>query len=426
MTLLPTLQSLTSAARLNAACFCITLEREALMAALDRDAGVAGFSATHLATRPHLFSDVATFVRADDLKKMQAVVAAVENVVRLPAYQAEVLQRASEIARADHGPLGAFMGYDFHLGEEGDPKLIEINTNAGGAFLNAMLLRAQRACCPEVERSLIDVLAADFEAEVLTMFRHEWELQRGDRPLRRVAIVDDDPERQYLYPEFLLARQLFRRAGLEASIADGAALRYEQGKLLAEGEPVDLVYNRLVDFDLSRPEHDALRRAYEDGAVVITPNPRAHALHADKRNLVTLADAERLAGWGVAPADLATLKSLPTAMPVTAANADEMWRSRRNWFFKPTAGHGGKAVYRGDKLTRGVWADVLGGNYIAQSISPPSLRTIRLDGVEADCKMDVRLFTYEGRLLLMAARLYQGQTTNFRTVGGGFAPVFVV
>jgi hypothetical protein len=26
---------------------------------------------------------------------------------------------------------------------------------------------------------------------------------------------------------------------------------------------------------------------------------------------------------------------------------------------------------------------------------------------------------------LVAARLYQGQTTNFRTPGGGFAPVFV-
>jgi hypothetical protein len=426
MTLLPTLQSRTSAARLNAACFCITLEREVLLSAFDRDAGVTDFGATHLASRPHLFSDVSTFVRADDLKKMQAVVAAIESVVRLDAYQSEVLARAPEIARADHGPLGAFMGYDFHLGEEEDPKLIEINTNAGGALLNAMLLRAQRACCPEVERSLMDVLAADFEAEVFAMFRHEWELQRGDRPLRRVAIVDDDPERQYLYPEFLLAQQLFRRAGLEASITDGAALRYEHGVLLADGEAVDLVYNRLVDFDLSRPEHDALRRAYEDGAVVITPNPRAHALHADKRNLVTLADAERLAAWGVAPADLAALKSLPTAMPVTAANADQMWRSRRSWFFKPTAGHGGKAVYRGDKLTRGAWADVLRGNYIAQSISPPSQRTIRLDGVEADCKMDVRLFTYEGRLLLMAARLYQGQTTNFRTVGGGFAPVFVV
>jgi hypothetical protein len=26
---------------------------------------------------------------------------------------------------------------------------------------------------------------------------------------------------------------------------------------------------------------------------------------------------------------------------------------------------------------------------------------------------------------LVVARLYQGQTTNFRTAGGGFAPVYV-
>ena len=40
-------------------------------------------------------------------------------------------------------------------------------------------------------------------------------------------------------------------------------------------------------------------------------------------------------------------------------------------------------------------------------------------------KMDVRLYTYNGDTLLPAARLYQGQTTNFRTPGGGFAPVLV-
>jgi hypothetical protein len=40
--------------------------------------------------------------------------------------------------------------------------------------------------------------------------------------------------------------------------------------------------------------------------------------------------------------------------------------------------------------------------------------------------MDVRLYTYAGQLLLSAARLYQGQTTNFRTPGGGFAPVLTI
>lgn len=41
-------------------------------------------------------------------------------------------------------------------------------------------------------------------------------------------------------------------------------------------------------------------------------------------------------------------------------------------------------------------------------------------------KLDVRLYAYNGAPLLMAARVYQGQTTNFRTPGGGFAPVFVI
>ena len=45
------------------------------------------------------------------------------------------------------------MGYDFHLGA-GGPKLIEVNTNAGGAFLNALLAKAQHACCREVEQAL--------------------------------------------------------------------------------------------------------------------------------------------------------------------------------------------------------------------------------------------------------------------------------
>ena len=38
-------------------------------------------------------------------------------------------------------------------------------------------------------------------------------------------------------------------------------------------------------------------------------------------------------------------------------------------------------------------------------------------------KLDVRNYVYDGQVQLLAARLYQGQTTNFRTPGGGFAPV---
>jgi hypothetical protein len=95
-------------------------------------------------------------------------------------------------------------------------------------------------------------------------------------------------------------------------------------------------------------------------------------------------------------------------------------------FFKPAGGHGSKAVYRGDKVTKRVWSEIVRGGYVAQAFAPPSERMIRLDGIAEPRKMDVRLYTYDGQILLTAARLYQGQATNFRTLGGGFAPVFVI
>ena len=51
---------------------------------------------------------------------------------------------------------------------------------------------------------------------------------------------------------------------------------------------------------------------------------------------------------------------------------------------------------------------------------------MEVDAARTTLKFDVRAYTYAGKLLLLAARTYNGQTTNFRTTGGGFAPVMVV
>jgi hypothetical protein len=418
-----TVQTLPSAAaRLNQSCFCITLDREQLYAAMEREAADPEFSSRYIRPREHLFSNVPVFLEAQDLDRMTAVVHAIEAAARLPAYQQTVLGWAPAIARFDPGPRGVFMGYDFHLCPEG-PKLIEVNTNAGGAFLNALLAKAQRACCPEVENAFKLPLVADFDAELIRMFGAEWAAQRPGR-LRRIAIVDDDPESQYLHPEFLLARETFRRHGIDAVIADARALHFESSTLWAGDTPIDLVYNRLVDFALERPDHATVREAYLAGAVVVTPNPRNHALLADKRNLTLLSDRDGLAGMGLASTQADQAQRIPRTVMVTAANADTLWETRKQYFFKPAAGHGAKGVYRGDKLTRGVWQQIAAGGYVAQAFAPPGERMIKLEDAREPRKTDVRLFTYDGRVLLAAARLYLGQTTNFRTPGGGFAPVF--
>lgn len=411
--------------RLNRSCFCITLDREALRDATDREAGDVGFCDALVETRPHLFSNVPVFLPPEDLASMARIVTAIEAAASLPGYRKAALSWAPDIAVLDHGPHGAFMGYDFHLGPDG-PKLIEVNTNAGGAFLNAVLARAQRACCAEVEAGFDLHRSDSFDSAVVEMFQSEWRRQRSGGELKRIAIVDDRPGEQYLYPEFVLAKQLFLRAGIDAGIADPSELSYSGGVLQVEGKDIDLVYNRLVDFSFALPEHQAIRRAYEDGAVVVTPNPHNHALLADKRNLVLLSDREILARWGLEAAHVGALAGIPRTRLVSKENSEALWAERKGLFFKPTSGHGSKAVYRGDKVTKGVWADIVQGSYVAQSFAPPAERMIELDGERVPRKMDVRLYTYGGHVLLAAARLYQGQTTNFRTPGGGFAPVLTV
>jgi hypothetical protein len=408
---------------LNSTCFCLTLDRAALYEAIDREMGDPQFCATHMDSRTRLFSNVPVFLSSQDLEAMTKIVETVETATQLPSYREAALAWAPEIARFDPGPAGAFMGYDFHLGTDG-PKLIEINTNAGGAFLNAALARAQRACCPQVEEAFILSDIAGFDERVIGMFRQEWARQRASGMPSRIAIIDDDPQDQYLFPEFLLARQTFLRHGIDAVVADPRSLRYESSTLLCEGKPVDLVYNRLVDFALALPGHEALRMAWLDGAAVVTPNPHNHALFADKRNLTLLSDASRLAAWGLAPHLAAEAARIPRAVEVTAENSAVLWERRKQFFFKPAGGHGGKAVYRGDKLTKGVWQTIVHGRYIAQELAPPGERMVRLDGSLETRKADIRLYTYDGHVLLAAARLYQGQTTNFRTPGGGFASVF--
>ncbi|MDO8703979.1 MAG: hypothetical protein Q7J84_03450 [Sulfuricaulis sp.] len=413
------------ATALNRDCLCVTVNHDTLRRELDADGTDADLYREILATRPNLFSATAVFVTRAQVERMREIIRAVEAVVALPAYREAVLAEAPEIARFDPGPRGVFMGYDFHLGTAG-PQLIEINTNAGGALLNTVLARAQTTCCETMKPLLPGPARVGALEDIFhQMFLREWRRQRGAQALTSIAIVDDAPREQYLYPEFVLFERLFRRHGRKAVIADPAELRIRDGKLWHEHQPIDLAYNRLTDFALAEPQHAVLRQAYLEGSVVLTPHPRAHALYADKRNLVALTDGARLRAWQVSEPVIHTLLTgIPRTVPVTRANAELLWARRRKLFFKPAAGYGGRAAYRGAKLTRRVWDEIVSGRYVAQEQIAPSERRLRQNGAETALKLDIRNYVYGGEVQLLAARLYQGQTTNFRTPGGGFAPVF--
>lgn len=415
----------TSIEALNSTCYCITLDEAALRDGLAEDLTVRGLSHSLIESHPHLFASIPMFVSREHLEQMGHVIRAIDSVVATPLFRARVLAWAPEIATFDPISPGGLLGYDFHLAPSG-PQLIEINTNPGGALLNAVLGRAQRLCCAGMNGLVAAPMGhVDIEGALFEIFQREWCLKHKDAPLRSLAIVDEKPLQQYLYPEFLLYQHLFRRHGIEATICDAGELERRNGRLWHQDQPIDLIYNRLTDFALEQPAHAALKLAYLASEVVLSPHPHAHALFADKRNLTLLCDATFLRKAGISEDGVSTLlASIPHTEIVTVENKDELWAKRRTLFFKPAAGYGSKATYRGDKITKRVWAEIFTEPYVAQALVAPSARHIADSPTIAVLKADIRNYAYQGSVKLVAARLYQGQTTNFRTPGGGFAPVF--
>ena len=348
---------------------------------------------------------------------MGRVAAAVFDVAGNPGYSQRVLQWAPDIATHYPGSAGGVLGLDFHLTVDG-PRLIEVNTNPGGLLLNAALLDAVRSCAPAAWTTW--TTATEAHSAAVAAWLDDARQQSGRAP-SRVAIVDSAPREQFLYPEFELYADAFREHGVDCVIRAPEDLRFGPEGLADADGPIDMVYNRLTDFALEEASHADLRQAYLAGDVALTPHPRAHALFADKRNLAVLGDAALLGGFGVDAGLTALLAEvIPTTVEVVPGNRDALWAARNGYFFKPAAGFGSRGSYRGDKLTRRTWESMASATYIAQAFAPPSMRIVH--GGQS-LKADVRCFASEAGVLLFAARLYQGQTTNMRTPGGGFAAV---
>lgn len=402
--------------QLNKECYCRTLDRKVLNIILQNQLSDTRDNPIGANELNKIFSATPVFVPKTEIETMVRIVAAIESAAKLPSYQQQVLSWAPKIAAFDPGPIGAFMGYDFHLGSDG-PQLIEINTNAGGAFLNVALARAQKQCCHPSEQSAETTKMLDgFEEAVTNMFIQEWQRQSATAMPNRIAIIDNDPKSQFMYLEFQLACRLLQAKGIDTVILDPSELNYVDGALTAHGQKIDMIYNRLVDFAFENPNHAVLKSAYLEGAVVVTPSPHVHAIFANKRNLALLSDPQTLRAWGLDEAAARYLeKSVPKTKFVSKDEAAELWRTRRQLFFKPVAGHGSKGVYRGSKLTRRVFENILDEDYIAQTFVPAGERSIKIDDVVTTKKVDIRLYTYAGQLLLTAGRIYQGQATNFRT-----------
>lgn len=362
-------------------------------------------------------SRIPVMLPLQSLRRMIRMASLLNGLVHSRHYLDAIDRDLRPIARHDPGHESVLMAYDFHLEEQG-PSLIEINTNAGG-LLPAWLAWARH-------QGLSAALPALQQASLLQMFAREWRTysheQSAARP-RLVVIVDDQPATQHLYPEMCWFQHLLRRWAGDCLILDPTELEAGSEGVFFRGRRVDMIYNRHTDFYLDEVPQAGLAAAYLAGKVCLTPNPRMYGLLADKRRLIQLADADfrQRLQLGAKGEELLR-QGLPECRLLADWDVETLWRQRRGYVFKPITQFGGKGVVMGKSVSRTRFSQLAPTETLVQRLAPPSLTP--WDG-GSPMKTDFRLFWYRNRLLALTARLYQGQLTNLRTPGGGFAPVLL-
>lgn len=348
------------------------------------------------------------------LVKMRRLVSLLYRLARQPAYLEALREDLPETARFDPGHDAVMMGYDFHLDPAG-PRLIEVNTNAGGAIY------AYRAAFPEATPDR--PLPGHFPRRFLESFHQDFRRFAGPSgpPLQRLVILDEQPQEQHLYPEMVFFRDFFRSRGLQADICDPTELQAGADGVRLGGQRVEMIYNRHCDFYLEQPAMAGIRAAYLARTVCLSPNPRAYGLLADKHRLADWCDDRFLNSVGVSTRGRALLRELvPHSELLAGQDLDQVWSQRNQLVFKPLTLFGGKGVLIGKSMSRKRFAELDPRATLVQELVKPSLSD---GGADGEMKTDYRLFVYRNRLLGVSARLFQGQLTNLRTPGGGFARV---
>ncbi len=267
---------------------------------------------------------------------------------------------------------------DFHYSNE-KLKIIEANTNASGYMLTNLLLG------DNFEESSLLYEKTLYES-FLKIFK-----TKNPEPL---YIIDDSPEDEKMYPEFLMYKDFFIRQGLtEVKILKTKDLKLQKS----------FVYNRDTDFYFDK--HPQIKKAIDEGNLFFSTTPKSYNQLASKTN--DLVDK-----------NLSPFPNLEKAFLNSKSFNTDFWATRKNYFFKPKEMFGGKGVYSGKSISRKKF-ETLGDNYLVQESHPPGKVMFQ----DEEWKFDIRAFFSEGDVQKIAARVYQGQLTNFSKTGGGFASI---
>jgi uncharacterized circularly permuted ATP-grasp superfamily protein len=266
----------------------------------------------------------------------------------------------------------------------------------------------------------------------------------GKANLPRVAIVDwrEVPT----WSEFELLRGAFSDAGIHTEICDPRDLVLHNGRLIANGVPIDLVYRRVLINDMvaRQDECRTLLTAYQTGAVCVANSLRCKIPHK-KAFFAILTDdryrhlfpAEDLQTIGPHVPWTRLVRNGGTTRDGKAIDLPEYLRRHREQFvLKPNDEYGGTGVTLGWETDERAWDEAIARalresdrGWIAQeriAIRRETFPICEPGGVvERDMLVDFAPYLFRGRVAGFLTRLSASGLANV-TSGGGQVPAFIV
>ena len=274
-------------------------------------------------------------------------------------------------------PIGRF---DVFYKDKDNFKFCEINTDGSSAMnednaVGEILLESQALKDFSNKYDLKNnELIASWVEKSLEIF-NKWD-PSNKKP--NVAIVDfKESGTSY---EFLEFKKAYENAGYNCIIADPRDLIYQDGKLYFEDYRIDLVYRRIVTFELieKKDEIGEFLKAYEENAMCVIGTIRSQLIHNkiffkilhDKDTLDFLSEDER--------------KFVKNHVPYTGKfeggqeEFDKVLLDKDMYVLKPYDKNGSQGVFVGRDLSDEVWKEMLSKvfnkDYIYQEFVEPFKR----------------------------------------------------
>jgi glutathionylspermidine synthase len=274
---------------------------------------------------------------------------------------------------------------------------------------------------------------------LLGVYRHVRASQADFPESPRLALVDIATTPSV--PEFRIICRAGVEAGVEALYADLDDLSYDGSLLRAGGEPVHLVYRRVLLEDVAGPGGDALIAAARDGRVALVNPFRSRV--ANNKKLFALLEDPRFAHL-VGPEEVEAIR---TTIPWTRVlrpgrTTYGSWvidlltfasDNRERLVLKPVSDYGGHGVALGIETEQADWDAIIEEHaeltdYVVQEYVPvPEEMFPTVEGGHVQMRLkrfNINPFGIGGRYAGMITRISDRAVINV-SAGGGLLPSVV-